>query len=179
VISINRLKRSAPDASAAARDPRRTRLVSSLAIGAALVLTTTGCSMISPQATTLEYSAAEGTNVYGSGPIAVRNAQIVANEDGSEGNFVAALVNDTDESHTLNIEFGGQDSAITLTVRVPARTTMSLGAADGEDPILVEDLDTPPGADIDGYFQSGDAQGVLVSVPVLDGMLDYLAPLAP
>ena len=154
------------------------RLIASLAIGAALVLTTTGCSMVSPQATTLEYSAAEGTNAYGAGPISVRNAQIVANEEGSEGNFVAALVNDTDESHTLNIEFGGEDSDIALTVRVPAKTTLSLGA-DGEDPILIEDLDTLPGADIDGYFQSGDAEGVLVSVPVLDGTLDYLAPLAP
>jgi hypothetical protein len=156
----------------------KSRLFASLAIGAALVLTTTGCSMVSPQATTLEYSAAEGTNVYGAGPVAVRNAQIVATEDGSEGNFVAALVNDTDESQTLNIEFGGEESDITLTVRVPANTTLSLGA-DGEDPILVEDLDTLPGADIDGYFQSGDAEGVLVSVPVLDGTLDYLAPLAP
>lgn len=154
------------------------RPIASLAIGAALVLTATGCSMISPQATTIEYSGAEGTNVYGAGPVEVRNAQIVATEDGSEGNFVAALVNDTEESHTLNIELRGAESEITLSVRVPANTTVSLGTED-EDPILLEDLDTLPGQDIDGYFQSGDAEGALVSVPVLDGSLNYLAPLAP
>ena len=29
------------------------------------------------------------------------------------------------------------------------------------------------------YFQSGDSEGVLFTVPVLDGALDYLADLAP
>lgn len=155
------------------------RLIASLAIGAALVLGTTGCSMVSPQATTINYAAAEGVNVYGSGPVQVRNAQIVANESGSEGNFVAALLNETDESQTLRIEFGESSSRVSIEVRVPANTTMSLGAEDGEEPILVEDLDTQPGADIPAFFQSGDAEGELTTVPVLDGTLNYLAPLAP
>jgi hypothetical protein len=146
-------------------------------VGGALVLTATGCAMISPQATTIQYSAAEGTNVYASGPVEVRNAQIVANEDGSEGNFVAALINQTDDSHTLNIELGEGDT-ISLTVRVPARTTISLGS-DEDEPLLIEDLDALPGTDLKAFFQSGDAEGALVSIPVLDGELDYLAPLAP
>ncbi|KRB38861.1 hypothetical protein [Microbacterium sp. Root180] len=154
------------------------RHFASIAVATALVLGTTGCSMISPQATTIEYSAAEGVNVYDAGPLDVRNAYIVATDDGDTGNFVAAIVNDTDESHTLRVELGEGDDTITLTQRVPARTTVSLGA-DGEDPILVEGLDTPPGADIPGYFQSGDENGTLISVPVLDGALPYLAPLVP
>jgi len=152
------------------------RLIASLAIGGALVLTTTGCSMISPQATTLPYSAAEGTNVHEAGPVEVRNAQIVANEDGSEGNFVAALINQTEDSHTLNIEFG--EGGPKLTVRVPANTTVSLGS-DEDEPLLVEDLDALPGTDVTTFFQSGDSEGALASVPVLDGSLSYLAPLAP
>lgn len=154
----------------------RRRLIASLAVGAALALSATGCSMISPQATTIGYSAAEGTNVHESGPVEVRNAQIVANEDGSEGNFVAALVNQTDESQTLTVEIG-QDGAA-LTVRVPANTTVSLGSIE-EEPLLVTDLDALPGTDVTAFFQSGDAEGTLASVPVLDGTLDYLAPLAP
>ncbi|WP_308187553.1 DNA modification methylase [Microbacterium allomyrinae] len=179
MISIHRRGGSTPGRFGAALDPRKPRLVASLAIGAALVVGTTGCSMISPQATTIGYAAAEGVNVPDeSGPLEVRNAQIVANEDGSEGNFVAAVINRTDESHTLTIELGEGSSVIPLTLRVPAGATISLGA-DGEEPLLVEGLDTPPGADIVGFFQSGDGTGVLVSVPVLDGALDYLAPLAP
>ena len=171
MISIHR-------ANGAALSPRNTRLIASVAVGAALILGTTGCAMISPQATTIEYSAAEGVNVYESGPLDVRNVFIVANEDGSAGNLVAAIVNQTDESETLRIELGEGATSIPLTVYVPANSTVSLGT-EGEDPILVEGLDTPAGADIAGYFQSGDAEGVLVSVPVLDGSLDYLAPLAP
>ena len=155
---------------------RNRRLLASVAIGGALVLTTTGCSMISPQATTIGYSAAEGTNVHGAGPIEVRNAQIVANDDGSEGNFVAALINQTEDTHTLNIEFG--EGGPSLSVRVPANTTVSLGSEEDE-PLLVEDLDALPGTDITTFFQSGDSEGALVSVPVLDGSLSYLAPLAP
>jgi len=154
------------------------RLIASLAIGALVVLGTTGCSMISSQATTIPYSAAEGVNVHGAGPLEVRNALIVANEDGSEGNFVAAIVNQTDESQTLSMEFGEGDGAIEARIRVPANSVVSLGTEDTE-PILLEGLDTLPGADIPGYFQSGDGEGVLVSVPVLDGGLEYLAPLVP
>ena len=153
------------------------RLIASLAIGALVVLGTTGCSMISTQATTITYSAAEGVNVHGAGPLEVRNALIVANEDGSEGNFVAAIVNQTDESVTLNMEFG-EGGAIKESIRVPANSVVSLGTEDTE-PLLIEELDTLPGSDIPAYFQSGDAEGVLVSVPVLDGGLAYLAPLVP
>jgi hypothetical protein len=133
--------------------------------------------MISTQATTITYSAAEGVNVHGSGPLEVRNALIVANEDGSEGNFVAAIVNQTDESVKLNMEFG-EDGSIKKSISVPANSVVSLGTEDTE-PILLKGLDTPPGADIPAYFQSGEGEGVLVSIPVLDGGLEYLAPLVP
>ena len=154
------------------------RLIASLAIGALVVLGTTGCSMISTQATTITYSAAEGVNVHGAGPLEVRNALIVANEDGSEGNFVAAIVNQTDKAQTLRIQFGEGPDTIDHAIRVGANSVVSLGTEDTE-PILIKGLDTLPGADIAGYFQSGDAEGTLVSVPVLDGELEYLAPLVP
>jgi hypothetical protein len=154
------------------------RLIASLAVGAAVVLGTTGCSMLSTQATSIPYSAAEGVNVWGAGPLEVRNALIVANEEGSEGNFVAAIVNTTDENQTLNIDFDNGEDVIEATVRVPANSVVSLGTEDTE-PLLIEDLNTLPGSDIAAYFQSGDAEGTLVTVPVLDGGLAYLEPLVP
>jgi hypothetical protein len=135
--------------------------------------------MLAPQSTTLEYSASDGMNVpSSSGPVDVRNAMIVANEDGSEGNFVAALVNAGEDAQVLNLEVGEGDSAIPLTVRVPAGTTKSLGDGDTE-PLLIEDLDAMPGSTVSIYFQSGDGDGVRVDIPVLDGELEYLAPLVP
>ncbi len=156
----------------------KSRLIASLAVSVAVVLGTTGCSMLAPQATTIEYSAADGVNVPDSGPLQVRNALIVASEDETSGNFVAAIVNDSDDPLTLRLEFGEGSGAVATTVRVDANSVMSLGA-EGTEPLLVEGIEATAGADIPVYFQSGDAQGVRVSVPILDGTLPYLAPLVP
>ena len=74
------------------------------------------------------------------------------------------------------LEFGEEDP-ITEKVRVPANTTVSLGVTD--DALLIEGLDTPAGADVLVYFQSGDSEGAEVAVPVLDGTLDYLSEFVP
>jgi hypothetical protein len=154
------------------------RLIASVALGAAVLLGTTGCAMISTQATTLPYSPGDGVNIPESGPLAVRNVLIVAEEEGGEGNLVAAVVNPTDEAHTLNIELGEGAAAQSLTVRVPARETVSLGSPD-EPPLPLDEVDGPPGSTVPMYFQSGEAEGVLFQVPVLDGELDYYGELIP
>ena len=157
----------------------KTRLIASVIVGAAVVLGTSGCAMLASQSTTIPYSPADGMNVpNSSGPLEVRNALIVANEDGSEGNFVAAIVNASDDAEVLNIEVGEGADATSLTVRVPAGSTKSLGDGDTA-PLLIEDLDVMPGATVSVYFQSGDGEGARTEIPVLDGTLDYLAPLAP
>ncbi|MBN9213568.1 MAG: DNA modification methylase [Microbacterium sp. SCN 70-200] len=152
----------------------KTRRLAPVALAAALLLGMTGCSMISPQATTLSYSPADGVNIPASGPLEVRNALLVADESGSAANFLAAIVNDTDATATLMVGIDG----VNKSVRVPAKTTVSLGF-DGADPLLFEGLDTVPGTDRDMTFQSGDGEGVLQAVPVLDGTLDYLADFVP
>ena len=157
----------------------KTRLIASIAMGAVVVLGTSGCAMLAPQGTTIQYAPSDGMNVPdSSGPLDVRNVLIVANEDGSEGNLVAAIVNATDSAGTLNIEVGEGSDAVSLSVRVPAGTTKSLGNGDTK-PLLIEDLNTKPGATVSVYFQSGDGEGVRTYIPVLDGTLDYLAPLVP
>ncbi|QLD10941.1 DNA modification methylase [Microbacterium oleivorans] len=150
------------------------RIVASIALGAALTLGATGCSMIAPQATTIDYSASDGVNIPPSGPLDIRNAMVIADESGTAGNFLAAIVNDTDEPQTLVFGFGDD----TTTLRVPARERISLGV-DGEEPILLEDIDTLPGATLPMSFQSGDGEGVRTEVPVLDGMLPYYTEFVP
>ncbi|GAA2008445.1 DNA modification methylase [Microbacterium ulmi] len=157
----------------------KSRLIASLAVGAAIALGTTGCAMISPQATTIHYSPADGVSVSAPGsPLQVRNALIVADEAGENGNFVAAIVNDTDDAQTLSLEFGEGSGAIQKSVRVPARSVVSLGSDDTE-PLLVKGIDTLPGSDLPVFFQSGDADTVRADIPVLDGSLSYLESLAP
>lgn len=155
----------------------KTRLIASVVVAAAVALGTSGCAMLSPQSTTIPYSPADGLNVpASSGPLAVRNALVVANDEGTEGNFVAAIVNESDSSQVLNLEVG--ENAVKLTVRVPAGDTVSLGTED-TDPLLIEDLGARPGSTVPIFFQSGDGEGARVEIPVLNDDLDYLTPLVP
>jgi len=154
---------------------RAPRLMAGAAIGATVILGTAGCSMVSTQATAIGYSPSDGVSVPDSGPLLVRNALIVADEEGTEGNFLAAIINTTDEAQELHMEYG-DDS--TVTVRVGPGETVSLGTED-EEPLLLEDLDSLPGTVTPIYFQSGDDEGVLQMVPVLDNALPYLEPFEP
>ncbi|MFT4136491.1 glycoside hydrolase family 30 beta sandwich domain-containing protein [Microbacterium sp.] len=149
------------------------RLIASFAVGVAVVLGATGCNMIAPQATTIPYSASDGVNIPSSGPLKVRNALIVADESGEDGNLVAAIVNDTDEKQTLNIGVNGK----TKTVNVDARSIVSLGADDK--PLLLSGIDTKPGAGLAVTFQSGDGTAVEFAVPVIDGELPYYEEFVP
>lgn len=154
------------------------RILASLALGAVVALSASGCASLTHQATTISYSPSDGVNVPAPegapAPIEVRNAVVIADAEGRDGNLAAALVNTSDESATLNLEWDGQ----TATVRVPAGEVLSLGAG-SEEPLLLEGIDTPAGATLPLYFQSGDAEGVLTEVPVLDGCLEHFADLVP
>ena len=71
----------------------KSRLLASVAVGAAVALGLTGCTFITPQSTAVEYSAGDGVNVEGSAPLEVRNVIVVANPEGTAGNLIAAIVN--------------------------------------------------------------------------------------
>lgn len=154
----------------------KSRLVASAALSALVLLGATGCTFITPQSTKIEYPASDGVNISDAdGPIDVRNALVIATEDGSTGNFIAAIVNPTEESATLTITVGDLDP---FTITVPAGDRVSLGTA-GEEPLRIDGLDTKPGANVEMHFQSGDSAGVKTEVPVLDGTLSYYADLVP
>jgi len=153
----------------------KSRLVASAALSAVVLFGATGCAFISPQATTIQYSASDGVNVSDAdGPLDVRNALVVATEDGSVGNLVAAIVNPTEERATLTITLAGIDP---FTVTVPAGETISLGAE--EAPLRIVGLDSIPGSTVEIHFQSGESTGTKAEIPVLDGSLPYYADLVP
>src|SRR5690606_23633039 len=116
----------------------KSRLVASAAISALVLLGATGCTFITPQSTEIKYSASDGINIPDSdGPLEIRNAMIIATEDGSTGNLVAAIVNPTKQAEVLTVELEGAEP---LTVRVGAGDTLSLGA--NAEPLRIDDLDT-------------------------------------
>jgi len=150
------------------------RLIAAAALGVTIALGATGCTFMTPQNTVDIKNISDGVDVSSTGgPVVVRNALIVADEDGSAGNLVAVLVNDSDESATLTIDVDGKQQE----VRVPAGEHVSLGA--DEDPLLFENLDVKPGATVEVLFRSGDDEAEPTQVPVLDGTLPYLKDLVP
>lgn len=152
----------------------KSRLVAPLALGLAVAFGATGCSMVSSQATTIDYSPSDGVNVPASGPVVIRNAMVIANAEGTQGNFVANLVNDTDTDAQLNINFGRELTSVS----VPARATVNLGIGQVE-PLLIDGLGTKAGQTLLTSFQSGDGEGAEIAVPVLDGALPYYEEFVP
>ncbi|MDR2320317.1 MAG: DNA modification methylase [Microbacterium sp.] len=153
----------------------KSRLAASIALSAFVIVGATGCAGITPQATTIDYSASDGANVPKSGPIEVRNAFVVVDESGTLGNLVAGLVNTTSDAQTIHISIGDGPSQ---SVRIAGQKSVSLGGDDAK-PMTFENLDTKAGATIDVYFQSGDAEGIKYAIPVLDGTLPYYSKLVP
>lgn len=157
------------------------RALASIALGAAVILGATGCNMISPQATTIPYSAAEGINIDdASGPVKVRNLFIVADESGENGNLIGNFINNTNEDHTVSIQIGEGSDAISVEVDVDANSTVALGGAgdNGEDPVLLEGLNAPLGSTVVSNITSG-GETVMTHLTVLEGKMSYLEDFAP
>ena len=155
----------------------KSRLLASVVLGTAVVLTATGCNMLAPQATTLQYNPGDGMSVN-TGTIQVLNALVIS-EDGEDGNLVVAFYNkDEVNDATILIEYGENGIGGEAALEIPAGTLVSLGG-DEEGPLLLEGIDTQPGGRLPMYFRSGDGEGQLVLVPVLDGSLPYYADLVP
>ena len=161
-----------------ARDSARTRLTGVIMLLAAVVAGTSACSFFVDEN---EYrsSAGDGVNVEGLGDVAVRNVLVVANDDGTRGNLVAAVVNNSDQERSMTVSVGDpvQD---TLRIDVAADSTVSYGARDSlDDPPLIDPLDADPGGTIPVTFETDVAEAVTVQVPVLGGCLEYLRQIEP
>jgi len=155
------------------------RILASLALGATAALALTGCAGLTHQATTIPYSPSDGVNVAapesGAAPIVVRNAVIIADAHGTDGNLAASVVNNSDEDAELSLEWGDGQTA---TLDLEAGEALSLGAG-SQDPILLEGINSEAGSTLPLYFQSGDVEGVLAEVPVLNGCLAHFKNLVP
>jgi len=153
----------------------KSRIIASLAAAGAVLLTATGCGMVAQQATTIEYTASDGVNLpHTDAPgLDVRNAFVVADADGKQGNFIAVLANKTDADQTLGLDWDGGSASIT----VKAGDTLRLGAKDA--PELLDGIDAKPGSTLVVHAQPGDADGVEINLPVMSNCLTEYSDLAP
>ena len=161
-------------------DVLRLRAIAASALLALTLFSTTACNLIAPQATTIKYSPAEGVSVPQSegAPVTVRNALFVADEAGENANFVAALINETNQPHYLTIQHGTGADALTQVIVLAPNQTLTPGAND-EAPIPFNGLNAAAGTTVPIYFQSGTAPGVTVQIPVQSGDMEYFKNLVP
>jgi len=152
----------------------KSRLLASLALGAVVLLGATGCNMLAPQATTIAYSPSDGVNVPVPGAVDVLNAMVIANEDGSAGNFIAAFVNNSLEPQEITVALENGEAEIIV---LDAGESVSLGV--DLEPVLFTDLGVPAGATVPMAFQTGDESGTVAQIPVLDGALPYYTEFEP
>ncbi|MDR5698233.1 DNA modification methylase [Agromyces aerolatus] len=151
----------------------KARLAASAALALGIVVGASGCSMITYQATTEVYDPSDGlaANV---GELDLRNILVVMEDGGDDGNLVFTVANSGDDAE-LTAEPASGDP---VTLEVGANEQVVLGGS-GEEPLLLVGIDATPGGMLDIYFHADGAEGVEISVPVLDGRLPEYRDLVP
>lgn len=154
----------------------RSRIAASVALAAAVMLGATGCNMMSPQDTTIDYDPSDGVSVE-LGPVEVRNLLVIS-DDAGLGNLVFVAVNNQQADATLNLEYRDADGA-----RVSRQVELASGLNQfgfGEhEQILLEGLSARAGENLELYLQSGAVEGVERMVPVLNNLLGEYEQLLP
>jgi hypothetical protein len=155
----------------------RARFAASAVLVALVLGATTGCTFLTPQATTDHYDPSDGIGAT-IGDVQVRNAFLLTG-DGETASLLVNLVNEDDKGIQVNVQYEDASSAkVDESIFVNAGSVKSLGGAD--DPrLLLTGIDAPAGSLFPVFFQYGDVTGEQLWLPVLDGSSADYADLVP
>lgn len=154
----------------------RARIAASVVLAAAMMVGATGCSLFVPQSTTRQYDPSDGVGAT-LGSIQVRNA-LLFTKDGEEASLLVSIINDGEQPADVNIQYEGSDGKLTSTVRLDAGQAKTFGAK-GSKQLVLQGINTKPGALFPVYFQSGSDTGKQLLLPVLDASQKEYAGLLP
>jgi hypothetical protein len=146
-------------------------------LAAGVLVGTSACTYMTPQATLTITNIAEGVNAT-VGAIDVRNA-VVLSADGETGSFLVNLLNTSDTGVSVRVQYQDADDAkVTEQVFVNPGEVTSLGGA-GNQQLVFTNIDTAAGDLFPVFIQYDNEPGAQLQVPVLDESLDYFAGLLP
>ena len=149
----------------------KSRLAASIALAAALLIGTTGCTFFSPIATPKVYDPSDGVGAE-VGDLLIRNAMLIG-DDPDNLNLVVTIVNRSDSDRRLSVQWASGGERITESMFVNANGRTAFGGPD-QDQVLVTGSTNVIGGLVPLFFSYGTAPGVEVLVPVLDGrLLEY------
>jgi len=159
----------------------KVRAAVSALLAAALAVTIAGCSFTNGnQILPRKYDPSDGVGAN-VGELDIRNALLVS-EDGARGSLVVSVINTTQDTQPLKVQYASDAAASggrnTVNLSVPAHSTVTYGYRDSEQ-LVLEGIDTTPGALFPVFFQSGSSEGIDLDVPVLDQKLAEYNDLTP
>lgn len=150
----------------------KTRIASSIALAAAILLGASGCALFAPQGTLDQYAPSDGIDLTVD-DVHLRNVMLVAASDGQNFNVVFTGVNNGDSTAPLTISFVSEDGSAEASADFSVEPGSTLfGDPEGEvPPTLVSIPNLAAGATVTAYFQVPGSTDVERQVPVLDGTL--------
>ena len=145
--------------------PTALRLAVSVAVAAALAVGTTGCTLLAPTATKIQYDPADGVSVN-LGDVLIRDAKVVPNADGSLVSLAFTAINDSGTATPLNVSYTTASGVEHGSVTLPTGITNFPGTA-GE--LTVSDpADAALGSLYTVAFEAHGSDTVPAQLPVLD-----------
>ncbi len=142
------------------------------AAAAVAVFAATGCSAVSPQATTMEYAASDGI-VEDLGPLELRNILLVSPSEDEPGTLLGTVFNNSSSDVQLTIEGG----SATATITIPGNGKFVFEDEDTEDGTLTG-ISEPPGALANLPF-TVNSETKDIKIPVLDGTFERYQEFVP
>ena len=151
----------------------KARALAVTAVTTALLLGTAGCGFFVPTATNKQYAASDGVSVN-VGDLKIRNVILITDSTGA-GSLIGTIVNDTTNPQNITIELRGTTS---VTATVASSTAVTEMGTNGST-VLFAGANLVAGTYEPVYFQYGGQDGVLATIPVLDGTDPLYAPFEP
>jgi hypothetical protein len=151
-----------------------TRRVAAVAVAAAIVLGTSGCTFFARQATLIPYQPSDGVAAH-VGDVKFRNI-IGLSKDGKDVALVFSTINESQTSAAITIQYDAGGEKQTRTIF--AGSGLNSFGAEGEQ-IVLRGIDAEVGSLVPIYFQYGDNEGQQVLVPVTNASLEEHEGLLP
>lgn len=147
----------------------KSRVAASIALAAALLVGTTGCTFWANIATQEDYDPSDGVGTE-VGELAIRNALLIG-ETGDELNLVMTVASASDVNRRLIVQWESDGERVSEAVVVAAGGLTRVGGPDDEVQIILTGTDATIGGLVPVFFSYTGAEGSEVMVPVLDGTL--------
>lgn len=156
------------------------RLVSSLALAAAVSLGLTSCGLFVPQATLEPYAPSDGIDITIE-QVAVRNLMLIADAANENFNVVFTGVNNGESSQTVRMTFVDEQGSLEADANFNLTPGLTVfGSPDGEARQTIISLrGVEAGATVSAFVEVASGGEVERQVPVLDGTLPEYKAYVP